>query len=667
MVRKRGSITVFLSLAGILIFALLGTLLETARYTACGNHAARTLRTASEALLSEYSLPLYENYGLFFLESEGKPYEEVMAAYVGTSLEKAKKGTMDFFTGQTNEIQVTEKTYVGDNGAKPLQKEITQYMARKITSEQLKKFLNQSQKVAETEKQAEDIEKTVEEQKEAAELDEEFLKLMEQVDGITVSDGKICCANEFVKMFVTGKKQSGSFGITENMVWEKMKKKLDDTPKNWEKLRPKEFSSRVKRVRKLTEDAMKQAEKLKRAYQKSAGRDSSFAGHDKKLGELIRSLSVLSENKKILEETEKLLQEKVTGKTKEELKELWKNYDTATIVFDYTGIEKSGGKNPLEALSGSWKEGILNLVCEKPDRLSRKEVSMPDGFARQYRQQEKEMEDYGKRVSGLADEEEVELSGIIKDMGGYAMDEFCLDSYIRHRFDSFTQKTSGWENALDYQWEYIASGKNTDKKNLKCVLNRILLIRTVVNFFSICRDSAKKTEAYTAAAGIVGFTGLEPLIRLTQTLILLVWSLVESLVDVAGLLLEKNIPIVKSPARIQTKFSQLFQISGPEIIKRAKKLKAAGEQSFGYKDYLFLFLAATKQGTRLYRIMDIIQWDMRKNGHPRFQLGRCVFSFRVKGTFSFPSRFFRMAPVEKLLGRKLYAHSVSCEITAGYL
>ena len=91
MVRKRGSITVFLSLAGILIFALLGTLLETARYTACGNHAARTLRTASEALLSEYSLPLYENYGLFFLESEGKPYEEVMAAYVGTSLEKAKR------------------------------------------------------------------------------------------------------------------------------------------------------------------------------------------------------------------------------------------------------------------------------------------------------------------------------------------------------------------------------------------------------------------------------------------------------------------------------------------------------------------------------------------------------------------------------------------------
>ena len=453
MVRKRGSITVFLSLAGILIFALLGTLLETARYTACGNHAARTLRTASEALLSEYSLPLYENYGLFFLESEGKPYEEVMAAYVGTSLEKAKKGTMDFFTGQTNEIQVTEKTYVGDNGAKPLQKEITQYMARKITSEQLKKFLNQSQKVAETEKQAEDIEKTVEEQKEAAELDEEFLKLMEQVDGITVSNGKICCANEFVKMFVTGKKQSGSFGITENMVWEKMKKKLDDTPKNWEKLRAKEFSSRVKRVRKLTEDAMKQAEKLKRAYQKSAGRESSFAGHDKKLGELIRSLSVLSENKKILEETERLLQEKVTGETKEELKELWKNYDTATIVFDYTGIEKSGGKNPLEALSGSWKEGILNLVCEKPDRLSRKEVSMPDGFAGQYQQQEKGMEDYGKRVSGLADEEEVELSGIIKDMGGYAMDEFCLDSYIRHRFDSFTQKTSGWENALDYQWE----------------------------------------------------------------------------------------------------------------------------------------------------------------------------------------------------------------------
>ena len=100
-----GSITVFLSLTGILVMALLGTLLETARYEACGNHAERTLRTSAEALLAEYNRPLYDQYGLFFLEGTGKPYEEVIAEYVGDTLEAADGGEMDFLKGQTEEMK----------------------------------------------------------------------------------------------------------------------------------------------------------------------------------------------------------------------------------------------------------------------------------------------------------------------------------------------------------------------------------------------------------------------------------------------------------------------------------------------------------------------------------------------------------------------------------
>ena len=76
MRRLTGSVTVFLSLVFLLIFALFGTLLETARYMVCKNHAARTLRTGAEGLLSEYNRPLYEHYGLFFIEKGGTPYEQ---------------------------------------------------------------------------------------------------------------------------------------------------------------------------------------------------------------------------------------------------------------------------------------------------------------------------------------------------------------------------------------------------------------------------------------------------------------------------------------------------------------------------------------------------------------------------------------------------------------
>lgn len=97
MRRLTGSITVFLSLVFLLIFALFGTLLETARYTVCKNHAARTLRTGAEGLLCEYNRPLYEHYGLFFIEKGGTPYEQVIGRYAGDTISAADKGEMDFW------------------------------------------------------------------------------------------------------------------------------------------------------------------------------------------------------------------------------------------------------------------------------------------------------------------------------------------------------------------------------------------------------------------------------------------------------------------------------------------------------------------------------------------------------------------------------------------
>jgi len=210
-------------------------------------------------------------------------------------------------------------------------------------------------------------------------------------------------------------------------------------------------------------------------------------------------------------------------------------------------------------------------------------------------------------------------------------------------------------------------GKNSDVENLNAVLNRILLIRTVANFAAIYKDEAKKTEAYGAAAAVVGFTGMEPLIRLTQTLILLVWSIVESLVDVAGILQGRNVPIVKKTTEVLTSFPEIFLITGKAITKRAKKLKKAGKASFGYREYMLLFLATTKQSTRRYRVMDLIQWDMVKNGYRGFKLGNCVFSMEVEGVFSFSSKFFRFSTIEEMLERQIQEYRYSAGISVGYL
>ena len=145
--RGNGSITVFLSLVGIIIMALLGTLIETARFTICANHGRRCLQTAVRALMTEYSRPLYKNYDLFFLEDKGKPFQDVIGSYVGSSLQNKENKTgfnlfnkkyLDFYDGIMTNLNIKSKFYAGENLAYGLEKEINEFMKNNLPKELIK-------------------------------------------------------------------------------------------------------------------------------------------------------------------------------------------------------------------------------------------------------------------------------------------------------------------------------------------------------------------------------------------------------------------------------------------------------------------------------------------------------------------------------------------------
>lgn len=647
MGRRSGSITVFLSLSGILVLALIGTLLETARYTICQNYVKRTLQVASEGLLTEYSRPLYENYGLFFIESAGTPYEQVISRYASDAIEKGNEETANFFPGHMTEVSVVDKTYVGDNEAKVLQDEITDYMSRLVTKETLQDWLGKTSSFEEVEKNAKEIEEEVDAKKKEAKQEEEILRLIKLVDGISVENGEVHCEPEFVKMFVVKEKRGADFGITEGAVWEKMKGKLDDMPKTWKGKSKSEWLKRVRRVASICEQAIEIGNRVTH---------------------LVSGLPSLKGNLAILNKTESILKEHSIEESKEQLNALWKDYDTTSLVFDYTGVgECGGGENPKDLFGLAWSKGILNLVCSEDMKISKKSISNPDSHANLYKNQEKSSEDSGESIERFAKEDEVSLSGALKDVGSYAINEFCLDKYIQKHFYSVMSTTSSkWKQSLDYGLEYVVSGKNSDEANLQSVLNRILLVRTVLNFTTICRDKAKKREAQTAALAVVGFTGMQLLVKLVQVMILLTWSMVESLVDIAGLLLGKHVPMIKKKSEITTSFPQVFQITRSAIVGRAEKLSKEKKSSFAYSDYLMLFLATMRQSTRRYRVMDLIQNGMRENGYETFQFGSCVHDMEVQGSASFPSVFFRMSILETMLGRNLQTYGITSTVRVSY-
>jgi len=643
LVRARGSITVFLSLSGILILALLGTLLDLARFRVCQNQGERALATATEALMTEYHRGLEDHYGMIFMETCGDSYQSVINRYLGHSLEPGGRGRTSFLRQQLTELKVLERTYAGDSEAEGVQKEISAMMLRKLTKDQLKKFKSQSDKLAKTEKEGEKIEKKVEEEREAAESEADLLELMEIVDGIQVRGGKIHCQDNFLKMFATGKKKPQNFGISQGAVWKKMKEKLVDV----EGL--KDMKKRVKKALKLTDRALVIRKRLR-------------AKKNKDLSKLVESLSVLDANKSCLESLDQALLE---GESGEKIRDLWKDYDTSKISFDYRGVqEEGGGQNPLTSLEKSWNHGILSLVWE--GKVSEKKISQPDSYAKLYKE---EGEEYGDRISDFSQNQEVDLTGNLGDMASYGMDEFALDQYVKKYFTSFMSKDkkSEWKRALNYQWEYLIGGKDSDAANLKAVLERILLLRTLVNFPAIYSDSAKRNEAYGAAAAVVGFTGMEFLIRLTQTLIILVWSMVESMVDLAGILQGRHVPVIKKSQDVLTSFPELFAIHGKAICSRAKRFKEGTDKSFGYEEYVFLLLASTPQSLRRYRLMDLVDCDMRKNGHKEFALGKMVFALRVQGSFSCPAYFLRLPRVEEMLERRISAHAYKEEVSLSYV
>lgn len=220
---NRGAgISVFLSLTLVVILALLGTMVEVGRGKVCQVHGRRTLRSAADSLLTEYNLPLFQEYHLFFLEDVGKPLEKSIAEYAADTLEPGSIFPVrtDLFDLALTDLAVVGKTYAGDQDCKALKRQIASYMKRIIAADAFKKFKEGVSLTESLGSSAAELEQKAEEEKQAAELDTKVLALMELIDGVSISEGRMQGKKHFVKMFCTDEKRAESLGITEATVWE---------------------------------------------------------------------------------------------------------------------------------------------------------------------------------------------------------------------------------------------------------------------------------------------------------------------------------------------------------------------------------------------------------------------------------------------------------------
>lgn len=242
---------------------------------------------------------------------------------------------------------------------------------------------------------------------------------------------------------------------------------------------------------------------------------------------------------------------------------------------------------------------------------------------------------------------------------GELQDRLLFGEYILEKFHHALSEETG--AGLSYEVEYILIGKNSDKKNLEGVLNRLLLFREGVNYLYLHTDRKKVEEAEVLATALVGFTGLPPVITAMRELLLLGWAYAESIMDLRNLMSGGTLALVKT--------SENWQISLENIGNLTKEKSRKREEKGGltYEGYLRLLLGMKSGKTKIMAALDLIETALRqKEGMRGFRIDCCFSKCSYQMTYEAKPLFLGIPIAEGMIKNKNGTYSFTTEGTMAY-
>lgn len=338
-------------------------------------------------------------------------------------------------------------------------------------------------------------------------------------------------------------------------------------------------------------------------------------------------------------------------------------YNTDGLKLDYSSfvLESKDTPNFLEKVKDFVEEGITGLVVDPKDISKSKleynplptELASLSGELKGF-----SFSDLFKKLS--IGNKNSGLGGLFSTFKNYGIGAALADGfdailkrilvveYIKDHFYEFTldekAKKTRKPSALNYEWEYLLYGNRSDKDNIESAIIRLLLLRIPVNFTSILVDKEKNSEAKALASLLVGFTGLPVLVLITQTILMLLLAFAASLVDVCALLKGKEVPIINK--KIELSYADLLFLTRENIQNKAEAYKSKG---MAYNDYLKLFLYITGQEKLSYRMMDLIQENIKLRYGVKFDFQNCVFGFDIEAKYQIKPIFTTFKFIQEIL------------------
>lgn len=242
-------------------------------------------------------------------------------------------------------------------------------------------------------------------------------------------------------------------------------------------------------------------------------------------------------------------------------------------------------------------------------------------------------------------------NSIVEDIKNKAV----LSVYADIKFGNFLK--SDKDSGLRYELEYIVSGHNSDRENLKSVAEKITGIRNAVNLAYIVTDSKKMAEISTvasSAAAAIGLPFFEPIIK---GVLVEAWAFAEAVNDIRELYKGNKIPFVKTAGNWRTSLKN---------IGRETENGYTVKKGMDYVTYLQILMLLSDEKDCVYRIMDLMQINIRARYNNDFLIADCIQDVNVKVCFKTRQVFTSLPVVVKGLSGNKAAYEYEIQCMRGY-
>lgn len=209
-----------------------------------------------------------------------------------------------------------------------------------------------------------------------------------------------------------------------------------------------------------------------------------------------------------------------------------------------------------------------------------------------------------------------DISGIISDLKerGSLLENTLINKYIFLFFKDYMKKQDLGKTYFENEVEYIITGEPNDVRAKNTVYAELIAIREALNMAYLLSDEEK--HSLCIAAGELITPGMGTLV--TDTVIISAWAALESVNDLKLLYDNKKVPVIKTDSTwaisldtvLNKKFNQ--EKSGNESVENARGyVEPEVISGLSYDEYLNILLNVVPEKTRLLRIMDLIQINMK--------------------------------------------------------